>query len=520
MAWQRFDNGMGGMVWGSDDGRFYEGGDTPGPGAPADLLAQVEAAKGPTMNWNGLGQARPGDFTNPEENEFFWSAVGPEGEHFSSPKAAAAGETFRGTMQQLLARDPTGHLAARVASSGYFKQFADYDPDIEGQVVASSQNSGDATPGGMLQGLGIHLTNMAEDWGHHPLGAAVGPVGGSAFGGTSSDFMGRPSDSTYADMQNKGADPSSYQVLANTGAMIGMAAAGAGISNAIGAGGATPTDSSGFTQLAEGGNTMTDVPLTGDGSTGFSNYESAVDAQYGDPVYALNTPTNTGEMTYGTIQRNPLGSGTTNSLTNVAGGGTSGLAGPVAGGAGTGTALSRLLDGNAGTADYLSLLGSGLSTGLGVFGATQQAKSLQELANQYMEIGAPSRARYESSFAPNFTMANDPGYTDALDQTTKSFLHKASIGGNPADSPNAWQQTLKDVNSQFAYPALQDYRKLNANAGGLSRFAEAAPGAATGAIGAQNGVYNAVGAGAADIFNPPKSLSDILREMQRSGYAT
>ena len=136
-----------------------------------------------------------------------------------------------------------------------------------------------------------------------------------------------------------------------------------------------------------------------------------------------------------------------------------------------------------------------------------------------MDMGAPSRARYEGSYAPGFSMESDPGYTDALDQTTKSFLHKASANfGNPADSPNAWNQTLKDVNANFAYPAMLDYRKLNANTGGLSRFAEAAPGVATGAINAQRGVYDAIGSGAANIFNPPRSLEDILRDFRRAGY--
>jgi hypothetical protein len=184
------------------------------------------------------------------------------------------------------------------------------------------------------------------------------------------------------------------------------------------------------------------------------------------------------------------------------------------GGAAAGTALSRILDGTASTADYLSLLGTGAATGLGIYGANQQAKSLEQLTAQYMAMGAPSRARYETSFLPGFSMANEPGYQDALDQTTKSFLHKASIAGNPADSPNAWTQTLRDVNAGFAYPALQDYRRMNANAGGLSRFADAAPGVATGAIGAQKGVYDAVGYGLGNVFNPPTTLEQLLKQMR------
>jgi hypothetical protein len=187
-----------------------------------------------------------------------------------------------------------------------------------------------------------------------------------------------------------------------------------------------------------------------------------------------------------------------------------------AGGAATSTALSRILanNGTATAADYLSVLGSAAPAVLGAYASNKQSQSFEDLANRYMDMGAPSRARYEGSFAPGFTMANEPGYTDALDQTTKSTLHGMSAKfGNPADSPNAWTQTLKDVNASFAYPALMDYRKLNANAGGLSRFAEAAPGAASNAITAQKGVYDAIGAGAADIFNPPRRVTfqDLMR---------
>ena len=117
---------------------------------------------------------------------------------------------------------------------------------------------------------------------------------------------------------------------------------------------------------------------------------------------------------------------------------------------------------------------------LGAIASKDQSDNYRDLAEKYMSFGAPSRARYESSFAPGFTMANDPGYMDALGLSTKEFLHKASIGGNPADSPNAWMQTLSDVNSKFAYPALQDYRRLNAGTGGLAALTAAAPSADAG----------------------------------------
>jgi hypothetical protein len=75
-------------------------------------------------------------------------------------------------------------------------------------------------------------------------------------------------------------------------------------------------------------------------------------------------------------------------------------------------------------------------------------------------------------------------------------------------------QTLKDVNSTFAYPALQNYRSMNANAGGLSRFADAAPVATGSAINADAGKLNAIGYGLGNVFNPPTNLEQLLKAMR------
>lgn len=152
---------------------------------------------------------------------------------------------------------------------------------------------------------------------------------------------------------------------------------------------------------------------------------------------------------------------------------------------------------------------------LGAVAANKQADSLGALAKQYMDLGAPSRARYEASFAPGFTMANDPGYQGALDQSAKATMHGLSVSGNPADSPNAWGKSLQDLYEKTAYPALQNFRNTNANAGGIATLQTAAPAAATGAINAQGNVFNAIGAGANDIFNPQPSLAQTLAEYQR-----
>lgn len=168
----------------------------------------------------------------------------------------------------------------------------------------------------------------------------------------------------------------------------------------------------------------------------------------------------------------------------------------------------------------MSAGGKALPGILGAVGASQQANSLSALADKYMSLGAPSRARYEASFAPGFTMANEPGYKDALDLTTKATLHGLSVNGNPAQSPNAWDQTLTDINSKFAFPALQNFRNMNSNAGGISSLQTAAPAAATGAINAQGNVFNAIGAAGNDIFNAQPTLAETLAQYKKLLGAT
>lgn len=190
--------------------------------------------------------------------------------------------------------------------------------------------------------------------------------------------------------------------------------------------------------------------------------------------------------------------------------GTGGAAGAGTGGTG---ALSTL-----GGSGALEAIARGLPGALGALGAANQANAYKDLSRDYMAVGAPSRARFEASFDPGFSMENDPGYQEALKQAAKATLHGLSIGGNPAGSPNAWAQSLTDLYQKTAYPALQNYRNQNASAGGMGALTAAAPAAASGSIAAQGNVFNGIGAAANDIFNPPKSLSQLLREIRSAGY--
>lgn len=162
-------------------------------------------------------------------------------------------------------------------------------------------------------------------------------------------------------------------------------------------------------------------------------------------------------------------------------------------------------------------LGSLIGAGLGAYGASTQADAYSELAGRYEGYGAPSRARYEASYAPGFTMENDPGYKDALNQSAKGTLHGLSAQGNPADSPNAWAASLSDLFQKSAYPALQNYRTTNSNAGGISSLQNTAPELQAKAIGSNSNIFNAIGSGVSNVFNPPQTLAEQLAALKNSG---
>lgn len=235
-------------------------------------------------------------------------------------------------------------------------------------------------------------------------------------------------------------------------------------------------------------------------------------------------------------------------------------------------------------ASLTKMLGSGIAGGMGVLGGAELAKSLSALAAQQKAaeqaryndevarqdavraeatkrqdaeiaaqtaartrdqgIIAPSQQRFEGSFQPGFTLSNDPGFMDALNQSSKATLHGLSVNGNPAGSPNAWAQSLSDNYSKMAYPALKDYRATNYNAGFTGPFATGAAAIPpinttvpmTTAIGDTSGsqaggpakaaslvagsnIFNTLGSTAADIFSPKQTLSwnDLVKAFGNSG---
>jgi hypothetical protein len=198
----------------------------------------------------------------------------------------------------------------------------------------------------------------------------------------------------------------------------------------------------------------------------------------------------------------------------VAGGGGVGLG---AGGAKVGSALTQPT-GNTTLGIPNNILAGGLQGLLGYIGAGQQSDAFQDVYNQQSAIGAPYRNLLQASYQPGFTMANEPGYKDALDLSTDSFLRAASAGrapgvsgGNPMDNPGAWAETMKYVNSSLALPQLNTYRGQLGQFGGMGLNTAGA--ASLGGAQTAGGGLDAIGYGLGTIFNPQPNYADIFKQM-------
>lgn len=179
-----------------------------------------------------------------------------------------------------------------------------------------------------------------------------------------------------------------------------------------------------------------------------------------------------------------------------------------------GSALSRLLDGTATTADYLSLGGNLAGTLGGLASSNQQAGAFADLANRGWAEGAPSRARYEASFAPGFDLLKaDPLLQGGLDTAANTAARAWSAkAGNPADSPTAQAEIQKYLLGSVYLPQGNAYRSQNATSGQFGT--NLAGTASTNQINAQGGGWEALGSGLEGILNPKQnplsSLSGIL----------
>ena len=258
-----------------------------------------------------------------------------------------------------------------------------------------------------------------------------------------------------------------------------------------------------------------------------------------------------GPVSFGDLLNTPLGSGMTGSApTSVSptggplGSGTAGVpgAGDIMGtgattatnaaattgattsattAAQTGSVLSRIIDGSATTADWASLAGTGLSTGLGVLGANQQADAYKDVADKYLALGAPYRDKLSASYAPGFSMADQPDFMNALNLSADAVARATSTKANTFD-PGAQMEMQKYVSGSLALPQLNTYRSQLGTFGNLGTNVAGTTDAAS--AGQTGSMYNALGYGLGQITQPQSNtnsaLSDLLKRYSTGSTAS
>lgn len=201
-------------------------------------------------------------------------------------------------------------------------------------------------------------------------------------------------------------------------------------------------------------------------------------------------------------------------------GGSLGSVLPSAGSSTTGSSAAPVQAGGAGSLSLPALAGigalaAGVPAAIGAYGANQQANAYKDVANQYMQLGAPYRSRLSDLYNDPNSFLNSQEVQIPIQQATNILAHSLSTKGNPAGSGNALQQ-LQSYAADQLFSRLGQEKDRLAGFGGLSAYNAAAPQANMQSINAQKGVYDALGAGAADIFNPPQriTLQDLFRSLQ------
>lgn len=158
--------------------------------------------------------------------------------------------------------------------------------------------------------------------------------------------------------------------------------------------------------------------------------------------------------------------------------------------------------------------GSLIAAGLGAYGSSQQAGQYDSLAREYAGYGAPYRQRLADLYRNPSSFLNSAEVRLPIEQAASINARALSTGGNPIGSGNAMQQ-MNDFTATKLFSRLGEEKDRLAGFGGLSSYNAAAPGAASNAINANSGVYNAIGAGVNNIFNPTPTLAETMADFKR-----
>jgi len=162
----------------------------------------------------------------------------------------------------------------------------------------------------------------------------------------------------------------------------------------------------------------------------------------------------------------------------------------------------------------ISTIGKLGAAGLGAYASNQQSNALAEQAAKFAEFGAPYRQQLASLQSDPGSFLSSPRVTSAVDQGTSAMARALSArDGNPTGSGRALQE-MQNYATNSLYGQLTNRENQLANFGGLSNFDAAAPSANLASVQQTGNMYNAIGAGINDIFNPQPTYLDLIKAVK------
>lgn len=162
----------------------------------------------------------------------------------------------------------------------------------------------------------------------------------------------------------------------------------------------------------------------------------------------------------------------------------------------------------------------GLAQGVvGTLGAKAQGDAYSDVASQYLALGAPGRAQYDTLTSPGYDVTQLPGLKSAMDTAAKTRLSALSMQhGNPANSPNSTYDLDKYLIGNIALP---QYNTAVSQA--LTRAGLGVNTAGTGSLasaGQTGNAFNAIGAGLNTALNPSPSIMDLIDRINKGSGST
>jgi len=151
----------------------------------------------------------------------------------------------------------------------------------------------------------------------------------------------------------------------------------------------------------------------------------------------------------------------------------------------------------------------------GLLAAGEQGEAYSDVAQQYLNIGAPYRAQLDASYQPGFNLWNQPGYAGSFDQAASDATRQWSIQGNPANNPGIQGSILSSVMNQSYLPALSNYRGGLMQAGGLGLNTSGT--ASLAGAGTEGSGWEAIGAGLGTALGKTNPWEDFFKAQQQYG---